>query len=70
MSWVKVAVQTRTIFSIVRVTSAVKSQPSSLGLTFRWPAIILISLILPIIFIALAKLRWKCLVKEARTCGK
>jgi hypothetical protein len=43
---------------------------SSLGLTFRWPTIILITLIFPIIFIAVAKLRWKALVKEARTRGK
>jgi hypothetical protein len=49
---------------------AARSITSSLGLTLRRPTIILILIpfvVLPIVFITLAKLREKYLVKEART---
>jgi len=70
---VKVVVQ----MLYIRIVSATNTNipplgqaTSSLGLTLRRPTIILILvpfLVLPIVFITLAKLREKYLVKEART---
>jgi hypothetical protein len=60
----------------IRIVNATKTSlpsarpiTSSLGLTLRRPTLIfiLVPLVLPIVFVTLAKLREKYLVKEART---
>jgi hypothetical protein len=43
---------------------------TSLRLTLWWATLVLIPLVLPVVFITLAELGWKSLVKEVRIRGK